>query len=311
MRTQLLFIGCILFYFGVNAQSPAWSIDASQYNYSMVMVGLIKVDGVETLNPNDKIAAFINGELRGVASPILQKHVNRNIFYLIIYHNDDGGTVHFKYYDSKNDKVTSAVQYVPFSVDGLIGDTNKPFVWSNRTLKTEAKILTYKIDGQLGSRIYNDSIVVRLNVGTKLSSQKLHFSVSEGAGLYLGNERQVSGTYFNNLDGPFTLTVRSEDEQTIKEYNVIVREELDEIANVLLPNGSEQNRTWGISNLGIYEKVKINVFDQNGHVLFSASDPQHEWDGRYNGKPVAEGIYFYSIDREDGRKQQGTIQVIY
>lgn len=207
--------------------------------------------------------------------------------------------------------VVNAVQTMVFTVDGLVGDADKPFVWSNRVTNNEAVILKYTFPDQLGSRVYNDSVVVRVDIDSNLTAVKPKFILPEGAGLYIGNQRQISEVTENNFSKPVTLTVRSEDEQNIKEYALHIREERDEIPNILFPLGSEQNRTWGISHLGISETVKINVFDSGGRVLFHTTDPQQEWDGHYSGKQVPEGVYFYSIEREDGSKYQGSLQVIY
>jgi gliding motility-associated-like protein len=311
MRITLLFFLTVCLMTGVSAQAPDWQVNASQYNFSMVMVGLIKIDGIETTNLNDKIGAFINGELRGAAAPIFQPQANRNIFYLIIYHNDDGGNITFKYYNAATNTVATAVQTSVFMVDGLIGDVNKPTVWSDRPLRTDATLMTYRFPEQLGSRVYSDSVVMRVDPATKITDIIPDFTLSQGASLYINNERQISGETATDFDGPVLLTVRSEDEQTIKQYTVHVRDEKDEIPNVLFPNGTTLNRTWGIAHLGIAEKVKINVFDQNGHVLFSTTNPQQEWDGRLHGKQVAEGVYFYVIEREDGSKYQGSLNIIY
>jgi gliding motility-associated-like protein len=311
MRTTLFLFISISLAGSVYAQDPGWQVDPAQYNYSMVMVGIIKTDGVEIQNNNDKVAAFISGEVRGVASPVFQDQVNRNIFYLIIYHNDDGGNVTFKYYNSGNNTVTSAVQTVSFSVDSLIGDAERPFVWSNRVLGKEANIFTYRFPDQLGSKVYSDSVVVRVDIGYNLTAVKPDFTLSDGAGLYIGIQRQTSGVTLNNFSAPVVLTVRSEDEQIIKQYKLRIREEKDEIPNGLFPIGSEPTGTGGMSHLGLNELVKIHVFDQQGRVLFSTTDPQEEWDGRNSGKQVSEGIYFYAIEREDGSKYQGSIQIIY
>jgi gliding motility-associated-like protein len=302
---------CTCFMVRVSAQAPEWKVNASQYNFSMVMVGLIKIDGIDISNPNDKLAAFINGEVRGSATPIFQEQANRNIFYLIIYHNDDGGNITFKYYNAATGTVTSAVQTSVFMVDGLIGDVNKPMVWSDRVLKTNADLMTYRFSDQLGSRVYSDSVVMRVDPGSNLNDIISEFTVSEGASLYVGTERQTSGITANDFEGPVTLTVRSEDEQTIRHYAVRIKDEKDEIPNVLFPNGTLENRTWGIAHLGTTESVKIHVFDHNGQVLFSTIDPQQEWDGKHRGKQIPEGVYFYSIEREDGSKYQGSLHVIY
>lgn len=84
-----------------------------------------------------------------------------------------------------------------------------------------------------------------------------------------------------------------------------------EIPNALFPNGSAQNRTWGISHIGVQGNVKIMVLDKNGHAVFSTQNANTEWDGTYNGKPVPEDTYFYIVENQEGKKIRGSIKVIY
>jgi gliding motility-associated-like protein len=105
--------------------------------------------------------------------------------------------------------------------------------------------------------------------------------------------------------------VRSEDEQTEKQYIIKLIDGEELIPNVLFPNGALRNRTWGISHFGDRSPVSIKVFNSVGQVLFSTVEILKEWDGYHNGNRVPEGVYFYSIDFEDGEKRKGSIQVIY
>jgi gliding motility-associated-like protein len=112
----------------------------------------------------------------------------------------------------------------------------------------------------------------------------------------------------------YTIRVRTTDEGGLsfeKSFTITVNDISEDIPNVLFPNGSVRNRTWGISHLGIQGKVRINVLDSNGHVVFSTDDPLSEWDGTNGGKRVPEDVYFYSITLSNGNKFQGSLQVIY
>ncbi|WP_082893819.1 tandem-95 repeat protein [Rufibacter ruber] len=87
--------------------------------------------------------------------------------------------------------------------------------------------------------------------------------------------------------------------------------EEQEIPNALFPNGSDRNKTWGISHMGLTGKVHVRVFDKSGRVLFSTEKPQQEWNGTYNGKPVPEDTYFYTVQLTNGKQLKGSIRVIY
>lgn len=85
----------------------------------------------------------------------------------------------------------------------------------------------------------------------------------------------------------------------------------DQIPNVLFPNGSLKNRTWGVSHLGLTGTVKIRVFNRSGQLIFESEIAEKEWDGTYKGEAVPAGSYFYSLQDHEGNQVSGTIKVIY
>ena len=54
----------------VRGEQPTWSVDPNAYENMMSVVGQVYVDGVLLGNTESLLAAFIDGECRGVASPI-------------------------------------------------------------------------------------------------------------------------------------------------------------------------------------------------------------------------------------------------
>src|SRR5699024_7702785 len=86
---------------------------------------------------------------------------------------------------------------------------------------------------------------------------------------------------------------------------------ISEIPNVIFPNGSIKNSTWGVSHMGLEGTVKIRVFNKNGQIIYASNNPQKEWDGTYKGKLVPKGNYFFSIENQEGKRISGSIKVIY
>jgi hypothetical protein len=50
---------------GLKAQAPNWSLNPADYQYTMSVVGTGLFDCQNTLDPNDRVAAFINDSLAG------------------------------------------------------------------------------------------------------------------------------------------------------------------------------------------------------------------------------------------------------
>lgn len=54
---------------GVAGEMPAWSVTPSAYENTMNLVGQIYVNGILRSNSESRVAAFINGECRGLVAP--------------------------------------------------------------------------------------------------------------------------------------------------------------------------------------------------------------------------------------------------
>jgi len=220
MNRKILIACMVVISICSQAQSPDWQVNAGQYNYSMTVVGMIKNDGVPVSNASSLVAAFINGELRGVATPVFVPALNRSIYYLLVYSNDSGGNITFKYYDADQDVVVNTPQTLSFVIDGLTGNPQNPFVWSNRVTGKTANITSFSFPEQYNSQIYNDTIIaVSVPENYGLTSVITSFATSAGATVFVSGQEVVSGDAID-YSSVVRLTVRSEDEQTVKRYRV-------------------------------------------------------------------------------------------
>jgi gliding motility-associated-like protein len=69
-----------------------------------------------------------------------------------------------------------------------------------------------------------------------------------------------------------------------------------EIPNVFTPNGDDFNEKLVAKTSGLVEKIDFRLFNRNGLLLYTTSNPRIEWDGTYKGKIVSPGVYFYQCD---------------
>lgn len=85
------------------------------------------------------------------------------------------------------------------------------------------------------------------------------------------------------------------------------------IPNAFSPNGDGVNDEWKVGYISLVE-FKCWIFDKNGHQLFYFDDPTQGWDGKYKGKYVNPGVYYYVIEAKgaDGIKYKrgGDINII-
>jgi gliding motility-associated-like protein len=68
------------------------------------------------------------------------------------------------------------------------------------------------------------------------------------------------------------------------------------------PNDDGTNDFWDIDDIVFYPNATVKVFDRWGKLVFSSvgyADDQR-WDGKYKGKDLPTGTYYYVIDLKDG-----------
>jgi gliding motility-associated-like protein len=72
------------------------------------------------------------------------------------------------------------------------------------------------------------------------------------------------------------------------------------IPNGFTPNDDGINDTWVIKGLQYYNGLTLNIFNRLGEKIFSSIGYLTSWDGKYKGKIVPSGIYYYVIDKKNG-----------
>jgi hypothetical protein len=228
------------------AQTSDWKVDAAAYSHSMTVVGIIKIDLRESRNPNDKVAAFINGECRGWASPVYQQELDRYLVYLLVHNNGGSEKVSFKFFSAEKNETLISLDSFPFVVDSLAGGVDAPYVWSNVALNRKAEITSFSFPQQLFAPQFSDSsIYVSLNQFTDVRMLRPDFTLSQGASLWVGLKQQVSGQSAQNFSQPVKYTVYSEDGKTRRDYwikpSVVLGEEpaLSKSNFVIFPNPAE------------------------------------------------------------------------
>ncbi|RAI97531.1 gliding motility-associated-like protein [Chitinophaga skermanii] len=147
-----------------------------------------------------------------------------------------------------------------------------------------------------------------------ISSDK-GLNVSKGATVVLTATGGLSYTW-SNADGIITginspaLTVRPMQNTTYTvtaknadgctgtaSVNMTVIEDFKiDATNVLTPNGDGVNDRWVIKNIDAYPQNEVKIFDRAGRMVYYKKGYLNEWDGKVNGRPLAEGTYYFIVD---------------
>lgn len=67
------------------------------------------------------------------------------------------------------------------------------------------------------------------------------------------------------------------------------------------PNGDGHNDTWVLDFAVLFPEIDVKVFSRWGEPLFRSVGYHTPWDGKYDGKPVPMGTYYYAIELHDPR----------
>ncbi|MBV9987656.1 MAG: gliding motility-associated C-terminal domain-containing protein [Chitinophagaceae bacterium] len=84
------------------------------------------------------------------------------------------------------------------------------------------------------------------------------------------------------------------------------------LVNVFSPNGDGINDTWVLNFLKSYPNCTVEVYDRNGKKIFSSHGYTTNWDGKYNGRLLPAGVYYFIINKGNGEKQfSGSVTILY
>jgi hypothetical protein len=94
----------------VTVPSPEWNVDVSNYEYSCNITGQLYIDSTISINSNDLVSAFIDGELRGVGKLTYIPSYDTYMVFLDIYSNNQyGDSIEFKVWDASTGKIINRV----------------------------------------------------------------------------------------------------------------------------------------------------------------------------------------------------------
>jgi gliding motility-associated-like protein len=73
------------------------------------------------------------------------------------------------------------------------------------------------------------------------------------------------------------------------------------IPNGFSPNGDGYNETWQIDYIYLFPNCEVEVYNRWGEQLFYSKGYNTPWAGKYQGKDVPVGTYYYVIRLNDKR----------
>ena len=85
-----------------------------------------------------------------------------------------------------------------------------------------------------------------------------------------------------------------------------------EVMNTFTPNGDGMNDTWLIKGLPDYNDINIKLYTRGGQLVYeSIGKYENPFDGRFRGKDLPAGVYYFRIDlRSDCKPLAGSLTLL-
>ena len=224
MKKKLYFI-VVLFLLKLNifSQSPNWQVNENQFQYTMTTVAFLNINGTTLSSTEDKVAAFVDGELRGSANLIYVSSTDRYLAYLVIFSNSTNETINFKIYNSNTDEIIDLSKTLNFAINQHYGNVFQAYSLASPVLSNESKIIDYNFEGTtINKSINSNKITIESNVfvADNIKNLNSNFVLSDGAKLFENTNQIVSGDNLLDYSSIKTLNVLSEDESVYEEWTI-------------------------------------------------------------------------------------------
>jgi hypothetical protein len=170
----------------VTPPRPDWSVNPAQYENTMTVTGRISLEGVFQDDESDLLAAFIEDECVGLASPIFVESQNAYMTFLTVYGNaaHSGKAVTFKLWDASTGNIHSVLDYKKAGVN------------------TSLNFAASKIEGNAASPIVHNVLnMIEQSIALKAGWNWLSVNVSNSAPSLLTQFMDRMGTTVTILKG--------------------------------------------------------------------------------------------------------------
>ncbi|AZQ63761.1 T9SS type A sorting domain-containing protein [Flammeovirga pectinis] len=198
-------------------------VNAASFQHEMQVSSFVTINGEALDNITDKVAAFVNDEIRGVGSLVYSSDQERYVSDFTVYTNNLAETISFKVYSAEDDSVYNIDYNADFIDNGQLGESPYAYSIAYPRLNQSAIIAGVVIDGITDANvtISADSILVTIaESNASIAVFTPTFSISDGAKFLVNNEVAATSGATYDFSNPLAITVISEDEATITNYHL-------------------------------------------------------------------------------------------
>ena len=228
-------------------------------------------------------------------SPNICNNLNGQILLQV-----SGGTMPYKYLWSNGDTVNPLKNRPSGTYNVQIKDSNNCTLnIANIKLKDSAKIFTINLGKDTAICPGNQIILNPGNFKT-----------------YNWQDNSANPTFTAIQTGKYNVTVVDNDGcSAFDEIEITVDCTDIFFPTAFSPNNDSKNDYFGaLGNVFSVTNYQLTIYNRNGELIFSTSNPLAKWDGKIKGKAVDTGVYIwysnYSINNQPSQMQKGTLTLI-
>ena len=293
----------------VLAEEPNWNINPTNFDFSMNIVGRVKIEGKFSEDSYDKIAAFSNGEVRGSAYLVYNESFKEYYAYLTVYSNNVyGESIVFSIWDASQGKIVEAeidgLSSTLFKENEVSGTLRNPVIFEN------SDVIIQEIDLNKGwtwvSLNVNDPNFSNLNTLTKslnleTDDRMLSHSPSQLETYYKDQSVASNSTWSGTISGNGGMSVskmykvKFANKQSlnikgipvaIANWSFPIKENWNWLPYPLLGNQATNEA------LAYFDAVDGDVVKSQN--LFAIYDPINGWNGTLNYMEASKGYMIKS-----------------
>jgi archaellin len=278
MKSGSFIILILIFCFAVSVISssaqPNWGLSPQDYEFSMTITGKITTNGYFSVNENDLVAAFANGECRGITNLKYENFMDEYFVYLMVYSNTPMEEITFKIFDASQNLVVSTNDKIIFTINQIVGSLDVPYIFSSNLLNSEARLLSFTIPDQIGETLIdNNNFYLKGNSNSTLTGIKAEFSTSTGAKVYINGVQQVSSITINDFTDPVQYMVISANMSDTVVYTIQISVSANsppsaiKLSNTLISESVLLNTvvaTFSVEDPDIGDKHVFSLIEGNG-----------------------------------------------
>lgn len=205
-------------------------------------------------------------------------------------------------------------QWVLLNNGSIVGNT------SSISVNPTAGVYTYVVQANNGVCVAFDTVVVTVYALPAVDAGPDVSIVRGGSALIGGNPTGPQGSTFSwapseTLSSTTVANPTASPTNTTTYYVTVISPQgciatdsvvvniLPDIIfpNGITPNGDGINDVWIIDNIQFFPNNVVEIYNRWGELLFRSEGYEVPWDGRYNGKELPVGTYYYVIDLRDER----------